>query len=141
MLFLKQLWRNFVDDNITTQASALAYTTLLSLVPLMIVMLYVLSLFPFFKGVGEAAQEYAIQNFIAGSADVISKYLKEFISQLSQLSWRTVLGLFVVSMLTLYNMVRVSNRIWKVKLRHNIFLHFRITHPIITTVLNATQYS
>ena len=122
--FFKKLWHGFIEDYITVQASALAYTTLLSIVPLMIVMLYVLSLFPFFHGVGEKIQEFAIHNLIASSSEVISKYLNAFLSQLSHLSWSTILGLFIVSALTLYNLVRTSNRIWKVKLRHNVFLHF-----------------
>jgi len=139
--FFKALGHHFVEDNITTQASALAYTTLLSLVPLMIVMLYVLSLFPFFDGVGKTVQQFAIDNLVASSSDVISKYLNEFLSQISSLSWRTILGLFVVSMLTLYNMVRTSNRIWKVNLSHNVVLHFLIymvvlfLGPIVVAVM------
>ncbi|HIO14769.1 MAG TPA: hypothetical protein EYN15_06215, partial [Chromatiales bacterium] len=50
--FLRFFGANVVTDNVPQNAAALAYTTLISLVPLTVVMFAVASAFPVFSHVG-----------------------------------------------------------------------------------------
>ena len=122
--FLAHLYNRFDQDGCSHLAASLAYSTLLSLVPLAMVGFLVLSRFPILKGTGEALQQFILQNFVATSANVIASHLNEFLSSVQVLSWTNIVALIVVSVLLMYNMVRSFNRIWHVQLRRSLALSF-----------------
>lgn len=140
-LFFHHLGHRFAQDDCALRATSLAYSTLLTLVPLLMVSVYVLSFFPAFKGAGETLQNFILSNFVAASANTISKHVTIFLKQLHVLSWTSLIGLFVVSLLMIYNMVRAFNAIWQVRLRKHFALFFLlylgvlIATPIIFGVL------
>lgn len=128
------LYDRFFDDNCSSFAASLAYSTLLSLVPLLMVSFYVLSFFPVFKGVGHSLQEFILSNFVAGSANVISIHLNDFLKQIRVLSWTNIVALLIASVLMIYNMVHAFNMIWRVKLER----HFALSFLIYLGILLAT---
>ncbi len=119
-------YNRYLEDHCANRAAALAYTTLLSLVPMMMIGFSVLSVFPVFKGVGDNVQNFILTNFVAGSANIISKHLQSFLQQLRVLSWTNIISLAVVSILMIYNMVRAFNAIWHASLRRHLALSFVI---------------
>lgn len=127
----EDLFNQFFQDGCSYRAASLAYSTLLSLVPLLIVVFYILSFFPVFKGTGEAFQQFLLNNFVAASANVISKKLNEFISNLNALSWPNLISLAGVSILLMYNMVKAFNAIWHVEMKQ----HFAISFIIYLVIL------
>ncbi len=120
------LYRRFVDDGLTTRAASLAYTTLLSLVPLMIIGFSVLSLFPRFRGLGEEIQKFIIANFVAQSADVITKYLDAFLLNVTRLSIMNLIFLAIVAVLMMYNINRAFNAVWRAEHRFRFTLSFLV---------------
>jgi len=128
------LYHQFFDHHCPSRAASLAYATLLSLVPLMMVSFYVLSWFPMFHGAGEALQKFVVSNFVAGSASVVSQYLNEFLSHLRILSITNISFLGVISILMIYNMVSSFNEIWQVRMHR----HFAIAFGIYLLVLLLT---
>lgn len=106
-------YQRFLDDGISYRAASLAYTTLLAIVPLMIVVFTVLSAFPFFTGVAEKIQQIVLNNFVAGSAQVISKQLNDFLTHVGKLSWLNLSFLFVVGVLMMYNIQCAFDAIWR----------------------------
>ena len=61
--FLRFLLHNYHHDRCLRSASALCYTTLLSLVPLTAVVFSVFAAFPVFEGVATDLQAFVFQNF------------------------------------------------------------------------------
>lgn len=128
---LAALYHQFFEDHCPSYAASLAYATLLSLVPLMLVSFYVLSWFPIFHGVGVVLQQFVIANFVADSATTISHYLQAFLSHLKELSLINVGFLGVVSILMIYNMVSAFNTIWHIKMQR----HFAVSFVIYLLIL------
>ena len=129
--FLRLSWsvfvyfiKRFFSDDCANRAAALTYTTLLSIVPMMMVSFWVLSLFPIFKGTGEVLQLFIVKNFVANSADVINRYLHDFLHQLSQLSITNLFFLVVVSILMFFNIVQAFDAIWRVTGFHYLIFQF-----------------
>jgi membrane protein len=124
--FIYQLIYVFISEGSPTQAASLAYTTLLTLVPLLMVFIWILSFFPFFKGAGHAIQQFIVDNFIADSAAIISKHISAFLSQIQRMTWTNLISLFVTSMLMMYNIVTSFNSIWHVKMERHFAFSFLI---------------
>lgn len=128
---ISMLYHRFFEDHCPSRAAALAYTTLLSLVPLMMVCFYILSWIPIFKGIGPMIQKFIVSNFVADSATIISQYLNDFIQHLRDLSMTNIGFLGVISILMIYNMVSAFNDIWHVRME----THFAIAFGIYLLVL------
>src|SRR3990172_2859408 len=72
---LGYIYHVFLYEGMSFRAASLAYTTLLAMVPVMIIGFSILSFFPVFQGVGVRIQTIILQNFTAASAGIIVKYL------------------------------------------------------------------
>ena len=131
------IFDEFVKDNCLQTAASLAYTTLLSLVPLAAISLAVLSRFKFSQ---ETSQE-TIQNFLiqyllptatASFQAVIIENIQKFARNTAALS--IIGGLFlVITAVALLNTVEGSfNSIWRVTERRNLLSKFTAFWSIIT---------
>ena len=65
-------------DKVTVSAGHLAYVSLLSLVPFIMVFFTMLSAFPDFAEVRLELQAFILNNFVPTSGDVLEKYINEF---------------------------------------------------------------
>jgi membrane protein len=135
---MKKIWKwilyfveRFWEDNCLTHATTLAYTTLLTFVPLLMVFFWILSFFPVFSGVVQGIRQFIIDNFIADSAAAVSKYVVEFLKQIQVMTWTNVISLFLASALMMYNVVRSVNEIWRVKLHGYAAFSFLIYFVIL----------
>jgi len=118
------IYTSFFEDDCANRAASLAYTTLLSLVPIIIVSFWVLSLFPVFSGMGEKLQSFVVRNFVAHSAEIISAQIDQFLEHTRRLSWGNLLALAIVSILMIFDMVGAFNSIWKVQIKRHTALSF-----------------
>ncbi len=107
---------------LTYRAASLVYATLLSLVPLMIVMFTVLSVIPHSRTVAMHIEQFIFKNFVTSAASGIVDSLRGFAENVHQLSWVNWIFLFFVSMLMIHNMRCAFNTIWEVKERRNPFM-------------------
>ncbi len=83
--FFRQMLRQFVHGRGLQTASSLAYTTLLSIVPLIAVMFSFFGNFPVFKDISETIQEFVFNNFVPGFGQTVRDYLINFSVKASQL--------------------------------------------------------
>jgi membrane protein len=101
----------FTDDQCLLRASALTYTSLLSLVPLLAIMFAVL------KGLGvqKRLEPLLLEQFTVGSQEVVASIL-EYVDRtnVSSLGIAGVIGLLITAIMTLRNMEGAFNWIWKV---------------------------
>jgi membrane protein len=112
-LFTVFLYRRFLADQCLMTAAALSYTTLLSLVPLLIVLFSTLSIFPAFGGLVEAMQSYVFHNFVPAAGGILQRYFQQFIDRAGTISG--VGGVFlIVTALTLMKTIdEAINRVWR----------------------------
>ena len=135
LLFIcSYLYQRFVKEGCTYRAAALAYTTLLSLVPLMIISFSILSLIPHFVEMGHKIQQFILANFVAASANVIAQHLTIFMQNVRHLSITTLAFLAGTALLLMYNINRAFNAIWHTEPH----FHFTISFLLYSLVLLAS---
>ncbi len=96
-------------------ASALAFSTLLALVPLLTVAFSTLSLFPVFEQWSSAIEAFLYRNFVPQLGNQVQVYLHEFSANAGSL---TVWGLIFLIISTLFLLATIEdtfNDIWQVK--------------------------
>ena len=119
--FIRFVIQHFVQDDCAYIASALAFTSLLAVVPLMSVGLTVFSSFPVFQGFADPVQNFIFENFVPATGKVVQTYLLQFSSQVSKLSVWGVAFLIVTALLVMFTIERAMNKIWRVaSSRHGV---------------------
>ena len=96
-------------------ASALAFTTLLALVPLITVSFSILSLFPFFSSWRGSVEDFLYSNLVPATGEVVSGYLREFSSQAGTLTGLGRVALMATALLLLSTIEDALNGIWGVR--------------------------
>jgi membrane protein len=119
--FIRFVIVHFINDDCTYIASALAFTSLVAVVPLMTVSLAILSSFPVFQGLSQPVQDFIFENFVPTTGKVVQNYLQQFAAQVSNLSIWGVAILFVSAILVMVTIERSMNRIWRTSsARHGV---------------------
>jgi membrane protein len=103
----------------TYSASALAFTTLLALVPLLAVIVSMVAMLPIFSKFVALAQSYIFANFIPTSGMIIQQYLENFVNQANHLSNVGLLFLLVTAITLIVTVEHTLNSIWHVNGRKN----------------------
>ncbi len=113
--FIQFVYQHFFEDDCTYIASALAFTSLLAVVPLMSVGLSILSSFPMIQNLSVPIQDFIFENFVPATGKVVQGYLQQFSAQVSHLSSIGIIFLFVTAILLMVTIERGMNKIWRVK--------------------------
>ncbi|MFC3908101.1 YihY family inner membrane protein [Legionella dresdenensis] len=112
--FIRFVVTHFIEDDCTYRASALAFTSLLAIVPLMTVGLSLMSSFPAFQNLSTPIQNFIFENFVPATGKVVQNYLQQFVSQVSHLSVWGIIFLFVTALLLMFTIERSMNKIWRI---------------------------
>ncbi|MBM7557970.1 YhjD/YihY/BrkB family envelope integrity protein [Halanaerobacter jeridensis] len=134
-LFLKRIYQKSEADDIFIHAMSLVYTTLLSLIPLLIFSFYILTLFNFFGGMEKliAKLKIAILNNLAtGTGESLINVLEQYIINIDQLGVISFGTLVVVIIFMLARIEVTFNRIWGVKEHRDLFKRFVAFWTFIT---------
>ena len=115
--FLRFLTRHFFEDNCQQKAASLTYTTMLSIVPMLTVLLMILSSVPALASVRAQIYEVIYSNLLPQSSLQVSKYINNFAEKSSNLTIIGAMILFVTTILTLTTIERAFNQIWRVENR------------------------
>lgn len=114
-----KFWYNvinrFFDDGCTSHAAALAFTLLLSLVPLLTVGFTIFTFIPVFDTFSDQIQSFIFTHFVPSSGQIIQQYFQHFIAQTTNLSWLGLIFLLITAILTLHTIESSFNIIWQVK--------------------------
>jgi len=113
---LKTLRLRFREDRLGLTAGSLTFTTLISLVPLVTVMLAVFSAFPMFSTFQDALQKYFLQSLVP---DYIAKpvltALTQFAGKASHLGTLGLVVLVATALALMLTIDRTLNAIWRVR--------------------------
>ncbi len=115
--FLRFLTRHFFEDNCQQKAASLTYTTLLSIVPILTVLLMILSSVPALTSVRAQIYEVIYSNLLPQSSLQVSKYINNFAEKSSNLTIIGSMVLFFTTIMTLTTIERAFNQIWRVENR------------------------
>ena len=113
--FVKRVFRRFLEDHCQTNAAALSFTTLLSLVPLAAVVFSTLSVFPVFEEWAQRLEDFIYQNFIPATGDFVREHLNRFIAKTGRLTAFGLIFLLLSALLLLFTIEETLNKIWRVE--------------------------
>ncbi len=112
--------REFFKQKCTARASALSLTSLLAIVPLIIVLMSVLSMVPEFKSLEGKIQQFIFHNFVPSTGSTIGVYIEQITNSRVGLPIMAVVFLFVVSVLMIMSLEGALNDIWQVRAKRSI---------------------
>jgi membrane protein len=113
---LRTLRIRFREDRLGLTASSLTFTTLISLVPLLTVMLAVFSAFPMFASFQDALQKYFLQTLVP--PDIASQVLKSlnlFAAKARGVGSAGLVLLLLAALALMLTIDRTLNGIWRVR--------------------------
>lgn len=146
---LKTLVLRFREDRLALTAGGLTFTTIISLVPLLTVMLAVFSAFPMFGTLEIALQKYLLQTLIPETiVRPVMGAISQFSMRASRLGTAGLLALIVSALAMMLTIDRALNTIWRVRKRRRIVQRVVVywaavtLGPLIFAVsLSATSYA
>tara|TARA_B110000459_G_C16619295_1_gene500691 strand:- start:587 stop:1414 length:828 start_codon:yes stop_codon:yes gene_type:complete len=128
------------------QAAALAYTTMFSLVPLIVIVLLLLGSLPVFSGFRVDVEQYLLSHLIIESVDSIKQYLVTFIYQAQSLSIGGLAVLAISALLLFFEIGGAFDKIWQVnKVRKGylstmLYVVFFLFVPVFFTCTIVFEY-
>jgi len=113
---LRTLRSRFREDRLGLTAGSLTFTTLISLVPLVTVMLAVFTAFPMFAGFERALQEYFLQNLVPDNiARPVLRGLTQFAAKARGMGTAGLVFLVITALALVLTIDRTLNAIWRVR--------------------------
>ncbi|MCC2617177.1 virulence factor BrkB family protein [Aestuariibacter halophilus] len=120
------------EDRITVSAGHLAYVSLLSLVPFIVVFFSILSAFPAFASVREQLEAFVFSNFVPHAGDVVQQYMTEFVGNASKMGALSIVFLVAVALALISNVDNTLNRIWQTRSERPRIYTFAVYWMVLT---------
>lgn len=130
--FAIYLFKRVKYEQIHVVAGYLSYVTLMSLVPLMVVMLSIMTAFPIFSDIKEVVEGVIYNNFVPTSGDVVQHHLTGFVDNASKMSAIAVSFLFLFALLLISAIDKTFNKIWSVNKPRRIVTSFSMYWMVLT---------
>lgn len=128
-------------SDLLKQASAMAYVTLLSLIPSLVAIFCVFSLFtPLFLGqtnLVDSIKNWVLTHLAAGSGDNVVQYLDQMLQKLDlkTIGWSSFASVLVTLILLLRQIEIALNNIWQIKKSRNVFVRFMYFWTFLTLLM------
>ncbi|OCL27787.1 ribonuclease BN [Orenia metallireducens] len=128
-LFAQRVYQKAKSVDIFVNAMSLVYTTLLSLVPLLIFSFYIMTLFNIFGGMERiinALKGIILENLATGTGEIVIRYLENYVTNvdITQLGVISFFSLVIVIVFMLARIEMTFNKIWGVEEHRDIFKRF-----------------
>ena len=125
-------WQRFNQNKLTQAAGYLTYSTMLAIVPLIMVVFSIFSAFPVFNEVTGALKAFIFTNFAPSASDMVGQYIDEFVNNSKKMSAVGIISLIVVALMLINSIDRTLNSIWHDTETRPIFTSFAIYWLILT---------
>ena len=114
-------------------ASSLTYTTLLSLVPLVTIMLTMIAAFPVFSDLTTQLKIFILTNLVPESAGkVITVYMQQFSENAARLTAMGVIFLGITAFMLILTIEEAFNMIWRVARQRSVLNRVLIYWAVLT---------
>jgi len=130
--FLLFFFKRVSKEQVHITAGYLSYVTLMSLVPLIVVMLSVMTAFPIFSDIKEIIENFVYQNFLPASGDVVKEHITGFVANTSKMSVIAITFLFLFALLLISAIDASLNKIWRVTAKRRIITAFSMYWMVLT---------
>jgi membrane protein len=124
--------REFFRQKCTARASSLSLTSLLAVVPMIVVLVTVLSMIPSFTKLEGKVQDFIFHNFVPSTGNSIGGYIEQITSSRVGLPVMAVVFLFVVSVMMMMSLESALNDIWKTNQKRSIGAAFLLYWGCLT---------
>jgi len=140
-------FKRFTSEQVHVTAGYLSYVTLMSLVPLIVVMLSVMTAFPIFSEIKVTIEGFVYSNFIPASGDVVKEHITGFVDNASKMSAVAITFLFLFALLLISAIDKTLNQLWKIDKKRRVVTAFSMYWMVLTlgpvlvgSSLAATSY-
>lgn len=130
--FSLYLFQRTAKEHLHVIAGYLSYVTLMSLVPLMVVMLSVMTAFPIFSDIREVIEGFIYNNFVPTSGDVVQHYITGFVENASKMSAVAITFLFLFALLLISAIDKTFNKLWRVNEKRRLVTSFSMYWMVLT---------
>lgn len=130
--FLVYTARRFVADGMTLAAGALTFSTLLALVPLMVIAFAILSGFATFDPARERMEALFFTIFVPEVGAEVGKYIAEFSRNAANLTALGIIALAVTAVMLLWTIEATLNQIWRVEKPRSMGVRVLIYWTVLT---------
>lgn len=132
ILFIRVFWHRFQSNKLTMAAGYLTYSTMLAIVPLIMVVFAIFSAFPVFNEVTTDLKLFIYDNFAPNAGDAVQHYIDSFVSNSSKMSAVGIIGLIVVALMLIFSIDNTLNDIWHNTKMRPPLISFAIYWMILT---------
>ena len=120
------------EEALHVNAGYLAYVTLMSLVPLLVVMLSMMTAFPIFSDIKVMIEEFVYQNFLPAAGDVVKHHINGFVANASRMSAVAISFLFLFALLLISAIDKSLNKLWRVDKKRRVITAFSMYWMVLT---------
>lgn len=130
--FCRFFLRHFYNLRGMQTASSLAYTTLLSIVPLVTVMFGLFGKISVLQEFSSTIQDFVFNNFVPEFGMTIQGYIGEFSTKASQLTLSGIMILVLIAIMLMATIDNAFNRIWYVKNKRSPVARLLVYWAVLT---------
>ncbi len=131
-LFIRLVIERFTADRGLQTASALTYTTLLSLVPFLVVSLAILSAFGAVANMRETVKDAVLDVLVPDSRAQVSAQIDQFLGNAANLTGPGLAAIAVTAVMLLFTIEGTFNRIWRVASPRSLVLRILRFWTVLT---------
>lgn len=124
--FILFMARRLYRDHCAQIAASLTYTSLLAIVPFLIVGFAILSEFPVFPELVNSLQAAILQVFTPDAGEGVKQYIQGIINKGTNLPVLSFFVLIITAMMMLYTIDDTLNRIWRVGDKRRTLISFAV---------------
>lgn len=130
--FIRFAVRRFFAERFSADAASLTYSTLLALVPLLVIAFAILSSFPAFDAVKDRMQSLFFDAVVPEAGAAVADYLSKFTRNANNLTAVGIVALAVTAILLLSTIEETLNRVWHVERPRPMLTRILIFWAILT---------
>lgn len=130
--FISYFFKKVHKDHIHVESGYLAYVTIMSIVPLMLVMFSIMTAFPIFSDLSTTLENFVYTNFVPTAGDVVQQHVKGFVNNASKMSAVAITFLFLLAMLLISSIDSTLNKLWGVTEKRSTITSFSMYWMVLT---------
>lgn len=124
--------RRFLADGMMLSAGALTFSTLLALVPLMVIAFAILSAFATFDPARARMESLFFEIFVPEVGAEVGKYLSDFSSNAANLTAFGIVALAVTAVMLLWTIEATLNHVWRIEKPRSMRMRVLIYWTVLT---------
>jgi membrane protein len=119
-------------EQLHVSAGYLSYVTLMSLIPLLVVMLSTMTAFPIFSEIKISIESFVYDNFLPATGDAVRLHITGFVENATKMSAIALIFLFVLALLLISAIDKTLNQLWRIKNKRRFVTSLSVYWLVLT---------